>query len=181
MLVVVGSTNPVKVKATSNVFRKFHPQVEVVGLNVRTEAPVQPIGLGATVSGALQRAQEAVRRRPDSDYGVGIEAGLVPVPLTMTGYMDQQFAAILDTQGVVTIGGGSSFEYPKIVVSRVLRDGAEVGLAMEELTGIRRLGRRQGAIGFLSHGTLDRTRLTEQAVLMALVPRLSWDLYAEKG
>jgi inosine/xanthosine triphosphatase len=94
--------------------------------------------------------------------------------------MDQQFAAILDREGVVTLGGGSSFEYPPAVLSRVLRDGVEVGRAMDELTGVSGLGRRQGAIGYLSRGALDRTRLTEQAVLMALVPRLSWGLYAGK-
>lgn len=180
MLVVVGSTNPVKMRATSNVFRRFYTRVRAVGLDVRTGAPTQPIGLDATVSGAIRRAQEARRLRPDSDYGVGIEAGLVSVPFTMTGYMDQQFAAILDRDGVFSLGGGSSFEYPSAVLSKVLRGGVEVGTAMDELTGISGLGRRQGAIGFLSRGALTRTSLTEQAVLMALVPRLSWELYTDK-
>jgi inosine/xanthosine triphosphatase len=180
VLVVVGSTNPVKVRATSNVFRKFHASVRVIGLDVKTGTPTQPIGLEATVSGAIRRAREARRLRPDSDFSVGIEAGLVPVPFTMTGYMDQQFAAILDREGEVTLGGGSSFEYPSAVLARVLRDGVEVGRAMDEFTGISELGRRQGAIGYLSRGALNRTRLTEQAVLMALVPRLSRDLCADK-
>lgn len=179
MLVVVGSKNPVKVKATANVFGRFYPSVEVVGLGVKTAVPPQPIGLEATISGAVERAKEAMKLRRDSEYAVGIEAGLVPVPMTMTGYMDQQFAAIVDRMGVVTVGGGSSFEYPPVILSSVLRKGVEVGSAMEDLTGIRGLGKRQGAIGFLSRGALDRTGLTEQAVLMALVPRLSWEFYAE--
>jgi len=48
---------------------------------------------------------------------------------------------------------------------------------MEALTGIERIGHKMGAIGFLSRGLLDRAQLTEQAVLMALLPRLRPDLY----
>lgn len=77
----------------------------------------------------------------------------------------------------MTLGGGPSFEYPPFIVFRVLSEGLEVGTVMEELTGIRNLGKKQGAIGYFSKGQMDRTNLTEQAVLMALIPRLNEDLY----
>ena len=48
---------------------------------------------------------------------------------------------------------------------------------MEELTGRKGIGRTTGAIGFLSGGRMDRTKLTEAAVLMALIPRIRKELY----
>lgn len=48
---------------------------------------------------------------------------------------------------------------------------------MEALTGIDNIGERTGAIGYLSHGELDRCSLTEQAVLMAFIPRINEKLY----
>ena len=48
---------------------------------------------------------------------------------------------------------------------------------MAELTGETGIGRTRGAIGFLSEGRMDRTELTEAAVLMAMVPRIRKDLY----
>jgi len=53
----------------------------------------------------------------------------------------------------------------------------EIGRVMERLTGIERIGGRMGAIGYLSRGKLDRVRLTEQAVLIAMIPRPSPKLY----
>ncbi len=39
------------------------------------------------------------------------------------------------------------------------------------------IGKREGAIGFLSEGRMNRQELTEIAVLMAMVPRLRRGLY----
>jgi inosine/xanthosine triphosphatase len=55
--------------------------------------------------------------------------------------------------------------------------GKEVGEVMSALTGIDSLGKKMGAIGFLSGGRLDRTGLTEQSVFMALIPRMNEKLY----
>jgi non-canonical (house-cleaning) NTP pyrophosphatase len=40
-----------------------------------------------------------------------------------------------------------------------------------------RIGSTTGAIGYLSDGRLDRTALTQTAVLMAFLPRFRRDLY----
>nr|BAL59131.1 hypothetical protein HGMM_OP3C286 [Candidatus Acetothermum autotrophicum] len=52
-----------------------------------------------------------------------------------------------------------------------------MGDVMSELAGIEKLGHKIGAIGYLSKGVLTREQLTEQAVLMALIPRLRPELY----
>jgi inosine/xanthosine triphosphatase len=177
MLVALGSTNPVKIRATQRVFRRFYPQIRVQGVKVQTTLPPQPIGIEQTVRGAIQRAKLALDQLREADFGVGIEAGIIPIPYTLTGYTDQQFAAIIDKQGRTTIGGGSAFEYPPIIIKKVLMEGVEVDAAMEKLTGIKEIGRRQGAIGYLSHGILSRTKLTEQAILVAMIPRINRKYY----
>ncbi len=176
MLAVVGTCNPVKVKAVENALSRFF-QASVVMVEAESGVPPQPIGFEQTVAGAVSRAKGALRLRCDADLGVGIEAGLVPVPGTISGYMDQQFAAIADTSGRVTLGGGPAFEYPKTMVDRITREGIEVGSVMEELTGVSGLGRREGAVGYFSKGAMDRTALTELAVLMALIPRINSGFY----
>lgn len=176
MIVAVGSSNPVKVKAVENVLSKFF-SASVVAKAVETGVPPQPIGVEVTIRGAICRAKAAIRSEPSADLGVGIESGLLEFPSTISGYMDQQFAAIVDRDGAITLGGGPAFEYPSAIINKVIGERIEINDAMAALTGIKELGRKEGAIGYFSRGRLDRTRLTEQAVLMALIPRLNKDLY----
>ena len=172
MRVAVGSTNPVKIKAVEEVLRAFYPEVEVFGVEVSSGVSAQPVGVQETVQGAVNRARAALKQ---GDIGVGIEAGLIEVPFTLTGYMDVQFCAISDGE-FTSLGAGSGFEYPPQVVREVLR-GREVGEVMEKLSGIAEIGRKGGAIGFLSKGKLNRKELTKQAVLMAMLPRINRELY----
>jgi len=174
--VAVGTRNPVKVKAVHRVFSKYFQEVEVLKVEVTPSVPAQPIGFEETIRGAVERAREALVKA-QADYGVGIEAGMLPMPYTLTGYVDQQFAAIADPSGTVTIGGGPCFEYPPLVVVKVLSEGIEVNEVMSRIAGVEDLGKKQGAIGFLSRGIMNRTELTEAAVLMALLPRINRDLY----
>lgn len=176
MIVAVGSSNPVKIKAVENVFSKFF-NVSVVARNVDSGVPPQPIGAEVTIRGAICRAKAAIGSDLSANLGVGIESGLLEFPSTTSGYMDQQFAAIVDREGAITLGGGPAFEYPLAIINKVISERIEVNDAMMALTGIRDLGRKEGAIGYFSKGCLDRTRLTEQAVLMALIPRINKDLY----
>ncbi|MGA9139160.1 MAG: inosine/xanthosine triphosphatase [Methanocella sp.] len=171
MKVAVGTNNPVKAAAVKNVFTRIYGNVTVDARKVSSGVPPQPFG-SDTVKGAITRAKNAYKSG-EYDYGVGIEAGLSDVE----GFIiDVQFCAIFDVIDGITLGCGSGFEYPPIVISEVLA-GREVGDVMSEVSGIEDLGKSLGAIGYLSHGMLDRTQLTEQSVLMALIPRMNHELY----
>ncbi len=174
MRIAVGSLNPVKVEAVAGVVERLFGGAEVEGVEVDSGVGAQPVGMMETVLGAVRRAKGALRAG-GAELGVGIEAGLVEVPLTLTGYLDVQVCAVADER-CITIGTGSGFEHPPEVVRAVL-SGAEVGEVMERLSGVREIGRKEGAIGFLSGGRLDRRKLTEQAVFMAFLPRLKPELY----
>ncbi|NHV45399.1 MAG: inosine/xanthosine triphosphatase [Candidatus Verstraetearchaeota archaeon] len=176
MIIAVGTSNPIKVKAVENVFSKLF-KVIVIMKPVSINIPSQPIGLDNVIRGAIERAKKALELEEKADLGIGIEAGIIPIPYTITGYMDQQFAAIADRSGRVTIGGGPAFEYPPIVIRRVINERLEVNTIMEEITKKPKIGQKEGAIGFLSKGITNRTQITEMAVLMALIPRLNEDLF----
>jgi len=170
MKIAVGSVNPVKVKAVENVFRRVYGEADVEGVKVASGVPPQPFG-EETVTGAINRAKEAYA--PEKyDMGVGIEAGLFEVGEFM---LDVQYCAVYDGDWL-TIGCGSGFEYPSVVLHEVL-GGKEVGEVMSRVAGVENLGEKQGAIGVLSKGMLTRTHLTEQSVFMALIPRLNPELY----
>jgi inosine/xanthosine triphosphatase len=170
MRVVVGTNNPVKVKAVENVFNRVYGNVEVEGRHVPSGVSPQPFN-DETVKGAINRAKNAFALN-GFDLSIGIEAGLWDI----AGYtLDIQFCAIYDGNWM-TIGCGSGFEYPSIVLGEVLA-GKEVGEVMSKVAGIDGLGKKMGAIGYLTDGRLDRTSLTEQSVFMALVPRMKKELY----
>lgn len=167
----VGSTNRVKVEATKRAFAAAFRTPQVRGVEVAAKVSAQPFE-EETIDGAVARALGAIG---DADYGVGIEAGLFWNEWAKD-YLDVQYCAIADKKNVVTIGHGSGFIYPKEVIESV-KQGKTVGEALEALSRMKDIGRRQGAIGWLTNGAMDRTRLSEAAVLMALVPRIRRDLY----
>lgn len=173
LLVCLGSENRNKLNAAKKIFSKMFKRLKVKPEKVRTSVPDQPFGRD-TVKGAVERARKAISKGK-GDYGVGIEAGLFWSLLTKN-YFDVQYCAIVDKAGKITIGHGAGFAYPEHVIEEV-KEGASVGEAMEDTTGIRNIGEKMGAIGYLSKGMLNRQELTEQAILMALVPRIRKELY----
>jgi len=167
----VGSTNPVKIRATARVLGTLFTKPRVKGVDVASKVSEQPFEVEA-IEGAINRAREALE---EADYGVGIEAGLFWNE-QVRDLLDVQYCAVVDKRGRVTLGHGPGFTYPPAVVARV-KAGKTVGDAMAEITGDAKIGQTTGAIGFLTEGRMDRTRLTEAAVLMAMVPRIRKGLY----
>jgi inosine/xanthosine triphosphatase len=159
----IATQNSVKVRATKNAFRRVFGDVEIVV--VPWKGGKQPFD-HEIQSGAMERAKHAYEKT-HPDFGVGIEAGLCRMCL---GYIDLQVAAIYDGS-TFTVGSGPGFQHPGDVIMKVMK-GKSVGEAMEEFSGIKEIGRKGGAIGYLSKGIIKREEITETAVLMALVPRI---------
>jgi len=164
--IAVGSANPVKVEAVRSVMERIYGQVRIVPRDVGSGVPEQPFG-DETHIGAENRARAAIG---DCDLSVGIEAGVFEM---YDSLYDIQHCAILDRDGVMTLGMGSGFRYPDNVIDLV-RSGMTVGEAMKEIYGTD-VGSERGAIGVLSKGLLDRKGLTEQSVLNAMLPRI-WEV-----
>ena len=63
---------------------------------------------------------------------------------------------------------------PEVVAERVLRDGRELGEAMDEYANTQDVKRGKGAIGVLTHGLLDRQGAYEYIVKLAMA-RMLWE------
>ena len=167
----VGSDNPIKLTAVESVMRSVYGDVEVIGRKVATSVPSEPCG-DEVERGAIDRARASLT---ENDLGVGIEAGIFE---HRGALYDVQFCAIVDNMDRITLGHGSGFQYPPAVIE-LLRKGSTVGHAFQDLYDQERTGRGSGAIGFLTHGLLKRSELTQQAVVAAMVPRMRKELYLE--
>ncbi len=171
--VAVGTNNDVKLRAVKNIFTKVFDRLELVKVSVTSGVPPQPRE-GKTIIGAQNRATRALKKVPDAHFGVGIEAGLFMDEMTNNLY-DVQYCAITDRGDRMTVGHGPGFYYPPKVVDELQKEKT-VGEVMSKLTGIDDIGQKMGAIGYLTKDILTREGLSEQAVLMALVPRIT-ELY----
>jgi inosine/xanthosine triphosphatase len=167
--VVVGSKNKIKLQAVTLAFKRLGTCVDVVGVSVKTSIPPQPIGIDDTVKGAIERASKALGKESGAVLGVGIEAGLVSWGGS-SRYLDQHVVAIKDRRGSLTFGGSPAFECPPRMTSSVLERRVELDTVFEETTGLKKIGRSTGIIGFLSGDKVMRKDLIEEAVLMALIP-----------
>ncbi len=168
MKIAIGTDNPVKIRAARNVLRKLYPDVEIVSLVVPSGIPGQPIGDEETRRGAANRAH-AARIAARADWGVGIEGGIVENEF---GTMTCAWCAIEDRAGRVGVGGSTNMLLPDAVVARV-KEGAELGEAMDEFAKTKNVKRRMGAIGVMTKGLTDRQRSYEFIVKMAIV-RFLW-------
>lgn len=171
--VAVGSTNKVKIDAVRNIFMQAFGLVEILSVEPGHAIEKQPME-ERVVEGAIERAKNAIAKT-ESDFGVGVEAGLFYNKL-LKKHLDIQYCAIIDASGRLTVGHGPGFEYPPEVMKVVL-EGGTVGDTMSKMTGIENIGHKEGSVGYLSDGMIDRTSLTEISVLMALIPRIRSELY----
>jgi inosine/xanthosine triphosphatase len=183
MNICVGSLNPVKIDAVRLAFGLYFEDFRVSYIEAESSVPNQPIGLDNILLGAQNRAQQALTPLiEDSNaspphYGIGIEAGLVKIPIAPSNYMDFQFCVIMDEHQKITIGSGIGFEYPKKVINKVLFNKKEIGHIMGEIANNENLKRENGAIGYLSKNTINRIDILKDAVICALLPRINKSLY----
>ena len=174
--VIVGSTNCGKVDAVRRAFSRGFGDVVVVERQVVTGVAAQPVG-EECFTGARNRARavfDAARGESlPADYCVGIEGGLLQLHETWFGL---SVVCVVSKSSAMSYGTSPLFEMPKSIVTAVV-GGKEVGDIMIKLSGAPDIRERQGAVGYLTHGLLMREEAHEKAVLAALAPHLSKDVY----
>ena len=167
--VAVGSTNPVKIAAVRAVISRIAPSATVEGIAVASGVPDQPRGDEETIRGARTRAA-AARERLGAELGVGIEGGIVEE--SDGGMRTCAWAVVVSGDGRVGTGGSLAIPLPPPVADAV-REGAELGHAMDSVTGLHDTKRGQGAVGILTAGLIDRQRAYESLITYALAPFLA--------
>lgn len=173
MIVAVGTKNPAKLKGVRRAFSKYFPGVKVRSVDSSSVAKAQPKGLEEMASGATSRARFALSKS-SGDFGVGVEAGIFTIGDV---YLDNQVAAIVDRSGKVSLGHSAGYMLPRKDMEELFRDGRELERWAEEVSGIKEVGDKGGLIKHLTKGKMDRTELTEQCVVTALIPWLHRGVY----
>jgi inosine/xanthosine triphosphatase len=171
-LVAVGSGNPVKIAAVRAVIAPLAPVATIEGVPVASSVRDQPFGDEETIHGARTRAA-AARAALDADLGVGIEGGCVE---TLEGMRTCAWAVIVDRAGKSATGGSLAMPLPRRV-ARMIRDGHELGHAMDALVAGHNTKQAAGAAGILTAGLVDRQRAYEIIVTYALAPFITPDYW----
>ncbi len=190
----VGTMNAPKLEAVRAAFAAFAPQVQIDGIAVASGVSDQPVGFEEIIRGARNRASLAAASS-ECDFGVGIEDGLVALPIPDSGsnpHMNIGCAAVTDGQRTA-IGFSSAFAYPAACSVPAVRERAPIGDLFDQLwrqrgaAGSASANRdgtdvpsaiTTGNIGRLSDGVLPRSEYARHGVLCALVAFLQPDLYA---
>jgi inosine/xanthosine triphosphatase len=171
--IAVGSTNPVKIGAARAILGRLCPAARIDGVSVPSTVADQPFGDDETIRGAIARAT-AARIALGAEIGVGIEGGVVE---GSDGTMRTcAWAAIVDANGRSSVGGSLSMPLPNAVAAMV-REGTELGHAMDALIGATNTKHAQGAVGILTGGLVDRQRAYEIIVSYAVAPFVTPALY----
>jgi len=161
------------------VFEHFYGDVEISSAPY-TNAPRQPVSTEQTIMGAYLRAKYSLDALPQSDFGVGVEAGIISipsVPKSWISHLNTQFAVVISRDGRTGVGLSSGFMLPKPVLDDILSLGKELDESFSEKYGYTNLGKTVGVVHVLTKGFIDRYKLVEECVSLALIPFLNPDLY----
>jgi len=163
MKIFVGSSNPVKVQAVVVAISHQWPDAEVKGFEVPSGVPAQPLTDDQTRLGATNRARLALEAGKlhagasadqDISVGVGLEGGVFEQP--NSELWSTVWVVVVDTKGNQVANNGARFKVPERI-AQAIRTGGEMGPVVQQLTGQADVKQKQGMIGIITQGMVDRT------------------------
>ena len=169
----VGSTNPVKIQCAAIAAKQFWPDAVACGSSTDSGVSHQPMSDDEMFTGARNRAQQALQQVTEADFGVGIEGGVLDTAEGMWAYA---WVVIADRNGRQGRGQTGRFLLPT-GVAELVRAGLELGEADDRFFGRENSKQKEGAIGLLSNGKLDREQLYQQGVTFALLRFVNPEFY----
>lgn len=170
---IVASKNPVKIDCTRQALTLAYPSddLAIEGVSVPSGVSDQPMTDKETLQGAINRASNA-QKDHQGDFHIGIEGGVADDGQVMTAFA---WVVIL-SNGQVGKARTSTFELPQ-KIAELVRQGVELGHADDLIFKRDNSKQKDGAVGILTNGIVDRTEYYKQAVLLALIPMLNRALY----
>jgi inosine/xanthosine triphosphatase len=161
---VLGSTNPVKLRALEVVAAIVLPDFRIASAPVDSGVDAQPRSDLDTVRGAATRARAALDALAGAAIGVGIESGVDRLDGSTFCFT---WAVAVARDGAMGRGCSARIELPAEVAELL-----EHGLTLEEALVARGeragVGGRGGAMGVLTAGAVTRADATIHALHFAL-------------
>lgn len=174
MIIFVGSTNPVKVNSVTNASSETWPEIKVIGINVPSGINEQPMSDDETRAGAQNRSKAVLKagletlsddQKKQPILGVGLEGGVFEK--SKDELWSTVWACVNDQAGNLYESNGARFKIPEIISQRIL-EGEEMGPIMGSFFADPNLKQKQGAIGAITKGFIDRTEEYTYIVKLAL-------------
>ena len=173
VVLAVGTENPAKISGVKEAASQiFKCKVKIEAIKAKSGVSEQPFG-AVTLRGAENRAKQAFKHAK-ADYGIGLESGLFEF---QGKHYDILWAAVHDESGT-RFGASMGFEVPAAVVKRMKKEKSDMGTVFSELSRIKEIGKKKGAIHYLSCGLLERKSMITQAVKCAFIPRISQEVFS---
>ncbi len=153
--VSVGTSSELKRDAAAAAFRRLLDGIDIHCTMEPVKTPENPAGKQVR-DGARRRAEQSIGT---ADYGVGIEAGIVK---RREIAMLEHVCTLVDSAGYTTHGTGPAFHIPSDLAENMQKN-AIADVVPEDTESLA---------SYLSGGTVTRKQLVQEAVDMALLPRL---------
>ncbi len=168
MLIVVASKNPVKVEATRRAFAAQFPHKEIDMVSVNSDSGVskQPRSDDETRSGAINRANNALKLHTDADFYVGIEGGVEVIDGQLFAFA---WMAIESKDRKMVTNRSTTLPLPPKIMS-LMDEGLELGEANDQVFITHNSKQKGGAFGLLTDGKLTRGAIYTETLIIALVP-----------
>jgi len=174
MKIVVGSQNPVKIKAVEAAFKAIWPDKkwEVLGIEVLSGVSRQRMSDEESIKGARNRAKQA-REKIQADYGVGLEGGLQKIE---DNYFDCGWAVVLDKENNEGIGSTIRMIAPSRMIE-MIKQGKELGEVDDILFNKSNSKQAEGHFGLMTNSAITRTNGYKDGVIAALSRFIHPDLF----
>ena len=176
MKIVVGSTNPAKIKAAQIVINKLFPEhkVKLKGVEVESGVDSQPKSDQEAMDGAINRAKAALQKT-NADFAIGMEGGIHKIG---KHWFECGWIAVVDKNGNLGLGSSGRWKVSKKIANELLA-GRELAEVIEILTGDTGANLREGIMGKITNGHLPRDLAYSHGIIFAFAPFISdsryWD------
>ena len=176
--IVISSKNPVKIEAVKHAFIRMFPgqMFQLESIAVTSGVSDQPKWDPEVIKGAETRASNAKTEIPNADYWIGIEGGIEDTQIGMTAFA----WIVIISEKHIGRGRTGTFFLPE-KVAQLVRQGKELGEANDIVFNRSNSKQNDGAIGLLTGNVIDRTKLYEHGVIMALVSFKNIELYESQA
>jgi inosine/xanthosine triphosphatase len=172
--VYIASINPVKIECTRLAFTEVFgsDKYEFIGRPVSSDVSDQPVNDIETYQGAKNRAMNLRSQFPDGTFWVGIEGGIEIINNEMHAFA-WMVVLTKDKHGEART---ATFVLPPRI-KELVEQGVELGHADDEVFNRRNSKQKDGAVGILTNGLIDRTQYYKPAIILALIPFMKKDLF----
>ncbi len=176
MKVLMGTKNPGKIEGAKQAFERYFDNVEIEGIDVKSEVSNQPINK-EIYQGAKNRVKNvkkyANEHNIEADFYVASEGGMTN--LLTDEWLDFNATVIEDRNGFQSIGSSQGFQIPEKYVKEVAN--TELGKVFDRLFHGKNLNKGKGGINFITHNEITRIDLVRDSFIMALSCHINGDLW----